>query len=53
MSDQKHDPDAYEQGFNAEAEGLSPKDCPYEAGTPEHARWMEGYRDATEEEDHE
>jgi len=53
MSDQKHDRDAYEEGFNAEIAGLSEKDCPYKAGTAEHARWIEGYRDATEEEDHE
>jgi ribosome modulation factor len=53
LSDERQDLSPYEQGFNAEAQGLSEKDCPYQAGTPEHARWLEGYRDAAEEEDHE
>ena len=50
MSDDPPDVDPYELGVRAEREGLTEKDCPYEAGTPEHARWLEGFHDATDDE---
>ena len=49
MSDESLDP--YWQGFYAPQNGLGDEDCPYELGTLEHAKWMEGFREASPEED--
>jgi ribosome modulation factor len=40
----------YEEGFRAEQQGLTEKDCPYADGTPERERWLEGFRDASDDE---
>jgi len=50
MSDDRTDLDPYDQGFQAERQGLTAKDCPYPTGSPEHARWLEGFHDATDDE---
>ena len=50
MSDGDKSADPYEQGYRAERQGLTEKDCPYGVGSPEYARWMEGFHEATDEE---
>jgi ribosome modulation factor len=50
MSGNNETLDPYEQGYRAERSGLTEKDCPYAVGTPEHARWMEGFHEATDDE---
>jgi hypothetical protein len=37
---------AYYQGVHAFAQGLRPKDCPYDLGRVEHGWWRRGFADA-------
>jgi hypothetical protein len=41
------DNDPYEQGWRAgHRRGQDETACPYKSGTPEHAQWMDGYKEA-------